>query len=485
MRIIKLGELLTESTIVSDNPNPDKRITVKLNLGGIVKRPLKEDGGATNYYVRSKGQFIYGKQNLFKGAFGIIPEELDGFESTVDLPCFDVREDCYPEWIVRYLQSGKRYKNLLSQSKGSGAKRVNPEKLYMVDIPFPDKYVQKELLEKFSKTEKFQNEILNELAEQKKYISKLRQSILQQAIEGKLVEQDPNDEPASVLLKAIAKEKKKLIDEKKLKKPKPLPPITDEEKVFTLPQGWEWCRLGEISKSFRYGTSLPSSYEIDGTPILRIPNLIIETATVDISDIKYAFMPQTEVKELLLEPCDMLMIRSNGSPTLVGRVAIVNKLDSQKYCYAGYLIRIRYFLDKTDIHYVKHLLNSSYIRKLIETSFNDTTSVKNFSASKVAKLAIPLPPLAEQKRIVEKVGKLMELCDKLEEEVATAKKYADQLLESVLQEAFSDKPKEKIIPIPTEQPFNVRMAARGGTMNEDVYQRLLAHAMEMVENNAQ
>jgi len=90
---VKLGSLLTESKILSENPDTDKRLRVRLNMLGVEKRPKTNDKeGATKYYKRKAGQFIYGKQNLHKGAFGIIPHELDGFESSLDIPAFDVEK---------------------------------------------------------------------------------------------------------------------------------------------------------------------------------------------------------------------------------------------------------------------------------------------------------------------------------------------------------------------------------------------------------
>ena len=118
---VKLGSLLTESKIVSVNPNPDKRIRVKLNVLGVEKRPLTKDKkGATKYYIRRAGQFIYGKQNLHKGAFGIVPEELDGYESTSDIPAFDIDESCYSEWIFYFFRKNNFYLKLEDLAQGVG-----------------------------------------------------------------------------------------------------------------------------------------------------------------------------------------------------------------------------------------------------------------------------------------------------------------------------------------------------------------------------
>ena len=100
---VKLGDILTESKIISVYPNPDKRITVRLKVLGVEKRSLENEvEGATKQYVRKVGQFIYGKQNFHKGAFGIVPPDLDGFESSSDLPAFDVDKSCLPEFIFYF-----------------------------------------------------------------------------------------------------------------------------------------------------------------------------------------------------------------------------------------------------------------------------------------------------------------------------------------------------------------------------------------------
>ena len=105
--IVKLGELITESRIPSVNPDPNRRITVRLNVLGVEKRALEDEKtGATKQFIRKAGQFIYGKQNFHKGAFGIIPDVLDGFESSADLPSFDVREGCIYEWIFYFFKKG-------------------------------------------------------------------------------------------------------------------------------------------------------------------------------------------------------------------------------------------------------------------------------------------------------------------------------------------------------------------------------------------
>lgn len=445
---------------------------------------LEETSTNTKMILVEKGNFVISGINVQKGAMAIYTAN-EPVLASIHYSSYQYDHQLIDVGYLKWFLTSAKFKNLLHEQVGGGIKtEIKAKHLLPLEVILPDIEIQRSIVSRLEQIVSFLNKLKQENVTTEQLISKLRKSILQQAIEGKLVEQSPDDVPASVLLKSIVKEKKKLIEEKKIKKSKPLPPISEEEKPFPLPKGWEWCRLGDIVLNFRYGTSLPSSYSVEGVPVLRIPNLDTSNSSIDTKDMKYSLMSNHESKELLLEENDMLMIRSNGSSSLVGRVAIVSSEQSKQFCYAGYLVRLKFILQCTDVRYIVKVFNSSFVRTNIESSLRENTDVKNFSATKAANLLFPLPPLAEQERIVEKVDVLMTLCDKLEEEVATAKGYADQLLESVLQEAFTEQPREKISPFPAEPTQDVKMIARGGAMEEDVYQRLLKHAMEMVENNA-
>ena len=157
--------------------------------------------------------------------------------SKVNLRFYSFYFNTYREKIVKATATG-------TSKLAINRKSFSNYQIYLVDIER-----QNQLLHKLNKMKSVSDGLLQTIQQQQKYAEMLRQSILQQAVEGKLCEQDPNDEPASVLLEKIKVEKERLIAEKKIKKQKPLPPISEEEKTFDLPKGWEWCRLGEISNS--------------------------------------------------------------------------------------------------------------------------------------------------------------------------------------------------------------------------------------------
>ncbi|QCI13241.1 restriction endonuclease subunit S [Pseudomonas putida] len=261
-------------------------------------------------------------------------------------------------------------------------------------------------------------------------IDALKQTLLQLAVMGKLVPQDPSDEPASELLKRIAEGKKQLLIDGKLKKEKPLLPL--EDLPFELPKNWSWSRLGRLIADLRYGTATKCDYSGTGTPVLRIPN--IGDPSILLDDLKYGNLSSDEIDALKLLPEDLLMIRSNGSASLVGKTAVVT--DSVTHCaFAGYLIRIRFPKSCISSYYLQLAMKSLDVRYSIESPIRTTSGVKNINSTEVSNIRIPLPPLAEQHRIVAKVDQLMALCDRLKASLTQANQLNDQLASTVIEQA--------------------------------------------------
>ncbi|MEH1810463.1 MAG: restriction endonuclease subunit S [Nostoc sp.] len=257
-------------------------------------------------------------------------------------------------------------------------------------------------------------------------IPKLRQAILELAVQGKLVRQLPNEEPASKVLQKIKEEKEELAKQGIVVKEKTLASISLDELSFNIPESWIWVRLGQIVKSIRYGTSKHCSYEQNGVPILRIPNLI--NGKIDQQDLKFTVLSEKELLELKLERNDLLMIRSNGSKSLIGRTAIVSA-DVEGYGYAGYLVRLKIFLNYVDSRYLNLALDTNFVRYQIEIPIRTTSGVKNINSTEISNLILPLPPLGEQKRIVEKCDRLMSLCDTLEAKLKQGRDSSEKLME--------------------------------------------------------
>lgn len=288
--------------------------------------------------------------------------------------------------------------------------------------------------ETFPNHARFALQTLSTLTTRPDQIKTLRQTILNLAVRGKLVEQDPTDEPAAELLKRIAKERNAAARAKSERRNgnQDLDSLSAESH---LPQSWVWTDLDQIALSMRYGTSIKCEHATKGVPVLRIPN--VSGGTVSLGDMKYGPLSPSEIEDLALRVGDVLMIRSNGSLDIVGRSAVV-PAEADGMAFAGYLVRLRLSQTLINATYIWFVLNSSDIRGQIEKPIRSAVGLKNINLTEFGNLTIPLPPLAEQHRIVAKVDALMALCDQLESSLTTATTTRSRLLEALLHEALGN-----------------------------------------------
>lgn len=278
---------------------------------------------------------------------------------------------------------------------------------------------------------RFAIETLPALTSRPDQIKSLRQTILNLAVRGKLVKQDPADEPASVALKAIAVARD-ADSTQKSKRARGLPTNFDAG-AFELPTGWERVCLSDVAISMRYGTSRKCGADASLVPVLRIPN--VSSGRVTLDDMKFGPLSEKEHADLALAPGDLLMIRSNGSLDIVGRSAVVNA-EAEGMAFAGYLVRLRTAIEHLNSDYVWLAMNSQSVRDQIERPIRSAVGLKNVNLTEFGNLSFWLPPLAEQHRIVAKVDELMKLCDRLEAALTTADTTRTRLLEALLHEAL-------------------------------------------------
>ncbi|MCI7229659.1 MAG: restriction endonuclease subunit S [Bacteroides fragilis] len=233
---------------------------------------------------------------------------------------------------------------------------------------------------------------------------KLRQKILDLAIRGKLVPQDPNDEPASVLLERIKAEKERLIKEGKIKRSKKTAKTSDTPHYpYLLPNGWKWCKLEDLVCELKYGTSEKSS-SVGKIAVLRMGN-ITNWGTIDYSGLVYSSNDE-DIKQYSLKKNDLLFNRTNSSEW-VGKTAVYK--EERPAIYAGYLIRVRPILISSD--YLNYVMNSSYYRNWCYNVKTDAVNQSNINAQKLSQLMIPVPPLKEQERIIIEIDKWISLID--------------------------------------------------------------------------
>ena len=231
---------------------------------------------------------------------------------------------------------------------------------------------------------------------------------MQQAIQGKLSKQLPTDGDARQLLREIEMERAKLIKQKKIKAAPPLPPITADEIPFDIPQNWQWVRLGDLAYSIQYGYNAPAATS-GKIKLLRISD--IQNNFVDWAKVPFCEIDDENIEKYLLKNNDILFARTGGT---VGKSLLIENL-TESVIFASYLIRANYNKN-LDCHYLKFFMESPlYWLQLKEGTLG--TAQPNCNGQKLLKMIFPLPPLAEQKRIVANLEELLPLCDRLAEKL--------------------------------------------------------------------
>jgi type I restriction enzyme, S subunit len=206
-----------------------------------------------------------------------------------------------------------------------------------------------------------------------------------------------------------------------------------EDGGSAFPAGWKGVTFGEVLQDLRYGTATKCSYEQRGIPVLRIPN--VANGIIDGGNLKFAALSRNEVKALGLMPGDILLIRSNGSVSLVGKSAIVRQQESG-FAFAGYLIRLRVRKEIIEPEFLNFVLATQQIRLQIELEARSTSGVNNINSEEIRALRFNLPAIDEQREIIRQIHSLLSLADGIEVRYLKAKRAVDKLSKSILAKAF-------------------------------------------------
>jgi type I restriction enzyme S subunit len=260
------------------------------------------------------------------------------------------------------------------------------------------------------------------------HIQQLRQTILNLAVRGKLVPQAPKDEPAAVLLKRIEEKKTHLIHEGKIRQGQILPPISKDEIPFEIPKSWLWVRVSEVADS-RLGKMLDKAKN-KGIPRRYLRNVNVRWFDFDLSDLQEMRFLDSELEEFSLRTGDVLVCEG-GEP---GRCAVWNERESEVY-FQKAVHRLRFFGLIVPLYFARMLRHDAIFGRLEQ--FFTGVGIQHFTGKGLARYSFPLPPLAEQCRIVAKVDELMSLCDKLERQLSATSKHCQQLLEATISEALA------------------------------------------------
>jgi type I restriction enzyme S subunit len=306
-----------------------------------------------------------------------------------------------PRFLYYYLQSPLFFQAFRDEMTGIIG-GVSITKLKGIIVPLPPLAEQKRIVAKIEELMPYVDQYDKAYTEveelNKKFPEDMQKSILQYAIQGKLVEQRKEDGTAEELYQKIQEEKKKLIKEGKIKKTKPLPEITEDEIPFEIPENWKWVRLGDVSKNIHYGYTA-SAQEKGNCKLLRITD-------IQYNSVKWETVPFCNVKDKDFETYglnnrDIMIARTGGT---IGKTYIVESLNDRAV-FASYLIRIIPVENINEGFLKKFMESPLYWLQLKAGSMG--TGQPNVNGTTLSRLLFPLPPLEEQNRIVEELDKVI------------------------------------------------------------------------------
>jgi type I restriction enzyme S subunit len=388
----------------------------------------------TDMILIKDGDLVISGINVAKGAIGIYSGE--DVTATIHYSSYTFDSNkINVEYFKRFLKSSEFIELLNEQVKGGIKTEIKPKHILPLEIQLPDINTQAQIVQHFENVEDDIADVTKEVLKQESLLKKLKQTILQEAIEGKLTAKyrakNPDIGTAKKLLEQIKTEKGKLIKEKKIRPSKPLPPINEDEIPFDIPQNWEWCRLGDISFVGTGATPLTSEPKYYNGDI----NWITSSAT----GADFVTEAETKITELALKetncqiyPIGTLVIAMYGQGKTRGQITELMIDSATNQACAAISI---YLKDKALNQFIKKYFQKIYleIRELASGG-----AQPNLNMQKVKDTMIALPPLEEQKEIVATIEKLFTLCNELESEINQNKTTVDNLMVTVLKESFEN-----------------------------------------------
>ena len=437
MTSVQLGSCLNEISrreMVEDR-NSYKILGVRWYANGAwIKEEKKGNEIKAKYLYKVKsGVLIYNRLFAWKGAFAVVPENLNNCYVSNEFPVFKVKDNSINiNFMFLYLSKPSLWDQIERQSSGVSSisrKRFKASDFLKLEICLPEIKKQNLIINGYRKIKKHQENIQGLQNDNSSMCVKLRQAILQLAVQGKLVPQDPKDEPSSILLEKIKTEKERLIKEGKIKKGKPLPPITADEMPYKLPVGWKWCRFPEIGefgrgKSKHRPRNAPELY-IDGTiPLVQTGDVARSNGIINTCTGLYNENGLAQSK-LWKKGTMCITIAANIADSGILGIdacfpdSVVGFVPSDKIGDAKYF---EYFMRTAKSHL---------------TVFAPSTAQKNINLGILRSVLIPLPPAPEIKRIVAKADELMALCDELETRLSQSQTDCDRLMEAAVAEILA------------------------------------------------
>lgn len=439
---VKLKQILKQYRIehLVQNDIEYKQVTIS-KYDGVTFRGSKmgrEIGRKRQFQIDLKkypNTLMFVRQGVQDGSIGIAPLEVDGCIATENMPMFSV-EGINLDYL-KFLLKSPYFSDELNkiQTTGSAQKSIHEREILEIEIPFPDIDEQEEIVKELSSKKDNSIEISTELTHQLTLVKKLRQQLLQDAVQGKLVEQNPKDEPASELLKKIKAER--LNRDAALarpKKEKELPPIKPEEIPFEIPDNWVWCRLGEICTKITDGFHNTPPKVSEGIPYIAATQ--VKSDKIDWENCN--FVDEKYHRELFIKAYPQkgeLLVVNIGAGC--GTPAIID-VDFEFSFKNTAILKFNQSLLSNKLLFYYFLSRKEQIyAELTKGGLQPFLSLKILN-----EIDFPLPPIAEQNRIVQKLDELMKYCNELEASIKQSESQNEKLLQQVLREALRKEPVE-------------------------------------------
>ncbi len=423
---LRIGDFLTERKIRYKPSEANhlgflriEKIDFNGNIHLVENKPTKTDMILVKPY-----DLVISGINVQKGALGIYSGNSNAL-ATIHYSSYEYDENIIDLDYFKYFLRSSKFIHELESQTGSGIKtELKPKKFLTLNIELPSIDKQKQIAYLIRSSSTQLDKLNIKIAEQEILLKKLYDSILQDAISGKLVPQNSHDESAVVLLEKIQSEKIKLINEGKLKKEKPLPKISSKEIPFDLPHGWVWARMGEVVNYSQNKTILPDSIK-ENTWILELED--IEKDTCKLSRKIYSNERKPNSSRVLFKPNNVLYGKLRP---YLNKAIIANDYG----CCSSEIIPIELFAN-TNPKFIQYMLVSKYFSEYA-TKCSFGTKMPRLGTEDAINAIIPIPPLQEQKLIVNKIECLLKKYFQLKENMNLIKINANNLLQSVLNEYF-------------------------------------------------
>jgi len=410
--------------------------------------------------------------------------EFDGLCSSEFL-VFAKREGLDSQFLARRLNA-EDFVQFANEQVSGERPRVNFEKLSRFAVALPPPAEQQRIAAKLSSALSQVEQAETAVRRAQKRLADYRISVLDAAVSGMLTRASRRAHPSTrtetgeTLLRRLLDDRRARWEDAKLrrlraagKQPKddtwktryrqPISPNTTD--LTTLPERWTWASIDQLSWDSGYGTSVKCTYDSKGPAVLRIPN--IRNRTIDFRDLKFASSSRNLIATQLIAPGDLLLIRTNGSKSLLGRAAVVRSEPNKKCTFASYLIRFRLLGEEQLWSWLAFAWDSQVVRAQIEGKAKTTAGQYNVSLSGLSDIAIPIPPPEEQVQSVRQVDRRLSAAGRLEGKLAQQLVRAHLARQSLLRDAFNGSlvpqdPHEEPAFLPLDRLRNQRTQEKAG-----------------------